>query len=134
MKIDALCEPNSISRSLKNFLIGIHIAMCSSFEVRCYYLSICADQDTFAQKAFTLLVHNGAKDFLNSHKKWPVHICIYRETLLFRFNNWYFLTMILFGAVLQSTLSICFHCRSSGYLVPKWATIYLSLIQCSFLV
>ena len=68
MKIDALCEPNSISRSLKNFLIGIHIAMCSSFEVRCYYLSICADQDTFAQKAFTLPVHNGAKDFLNPHK------------------------------------------------------------------
>ena len=34
-----------------------------------------------------------------------------------------FLTAMFAGAVLQSTLSICFHCCSFGSLVPKWATI-----------
>ena len=36
---------------------------------------------------------------------------------------YWFLTAMLVRAVLQSTLSICIHCCSFGYLVPKWATI-----------
>ena len=45
-----------------------------------------------------------------------------------------FFTATLIRVVLQSTLSICFHCWSFEEFLPKWLMIDLSLIYCSFLV
>ena len=65
----------------------------------------------------------GGVEFLK-HEFWGAQECCgvwpsSSGTIYILLGIFAFLTVMLVGAVLQSTLSICFHCWSFGYLVPK---------------